>query len=130
MGEKKDGNTWYTFQDVVQPATLRKALMTTFVLDMQWLRANLGQDTKLVVVESYNPTKEPQGIFQSEGGRVTVVHPEFAKQRYPIMHSKVMLLFYDSYVRFVASSANLIEIDWTILGNIVFIQDVPFDAGK
>ncbi|KAJ2695436.1 hypothetical protein H4R19_005844, partial [Coemansia spiralis] len=129
-GERRDCSTWYTFHDVVQPGILRKAVLTTFVLDMAWLEAQLGRSAKLVVVKSYNPAVEPRGVFQSDGGRVTVVHPEFAGQRFPIMHSKLMLLFYDSYVRFVASSANLIEIDWTVLGNIVFIQDVPLDTSR
>ncbi|KAJ2751758.1 hypothetical protein IWQ56_006834, partial [Coemansia nantahalensis] len=129
-GEKRDRNTWYTFRDVVQPEALRKAVVTTFVLDMGWLRAQLGAGTKLVVVKSYSPGAEPRGVFQADGGRVTVVHPEFGAQRFPIMHSKIMLLFYDSYVRFVASSANLIEIDWSVLGNIVFIQDVPLDPRR
>ncbi|PIA13368.1 hypothetical protein COEREDRAFT_83546, partial [Coemansia reversa NRRL 1564] len=46
------------------------------------------------------------------------------------MHSKLMLLFYDNYVRFVASSANLFEIDWLILQNIVFIQDIPLNLNR
>ncbi|KAJ2084038.1 hypothetical protein H4R24_000387 [Coemansia sp. RSA 988] len=130
MGEKEDRNSCLTFRDLIQPDKLRKALLTTFVLDMEWMMPHFNPKTKLVIVKSYNPKCEACGASQSDSGRVTIVHPEFGKQRYPIMHSKIMLLFYDNYVRFVASSANLIEIDWSILQNIVFIQDVRLDPKK
>ncbi|KAJ2809537.1 hypothetical protein H4R20_000039 [Coemansia guatemalensis] len=130
LGEKEDRNSFFTFRDLIQPDKLRKALLTTYVLDMEWMMPHFNPQTKLVIVKSYNPKSEARGAFQSDNGRVTIVHPEFGKQRYPIMHSKIMLLFYDNYVRFVASSANLIEIDWTILQNIVFIQDVRLDPSR
>ncbi|KAJ2776107.1 hypothetical protein H4R18_005845 [Coemansia javaensis] len=131
VGERMDRATSYTLRDVMQPEILRKAVLTTFVLDLDWLLAQLRADTKVVLVESYKPAEQPPGVVQTEGGRITLVHPRFGKQQqFPIMHSKLMLLFYDSYVRFVASSANLLEVDWTVLQNIVFIQDVPLDAAR
>ncbi|KAJ2241047.1 hypothetical protein GGH97_004433 [Coemansia sp. RSA 475] len=128
-GENKS-NDCVTLTDVVQPDKLRKALLTTFVLDMEWLKPHFRAHTKLVIVQSYNPNVEPQGVLQSSDGLTTIVNPEFAGVKYPIMHSKIMLLFYDTYVRFVASSANLIEIDWTVMQNAVFIQDIRFDGSQ
>ncbi|KAJ2745485.1 hypothetical protein GGI20_002150 [Coemansia sp. BCRC 34301] len=127
LGEKENLADAMTLTDILQPAKLRKALLSTFVLDLDWLLPHFVPATKLVIVKSYDPAVEHRGVYQSEDGRVTLVNPEFAaKQMYPIMHSKVMLLFYDDYVRFVASSANLYREDWTRLQNIVFIQDMPF----
>ncbi|KAI8319279.1 phospholipase D/nuclease [Martensiomyces pterosporus] len=119
-----------SFAEILQPDKLRKALLTTFVLDLGWLMSHVKDSTKIVLVKSYNPQAERSGVLQTDSGNLTIVHPEFPRQRYPIMHSKVMLLFYDNYARFVASSANLIEIDWSVMQNIVFIQDVPFTPGK
>ncbi|KAJ2820145.1 hypothetical protein IWW50_005175, partial [Coemansia erecta] len=129
LGEKKSGD-YFTFTDVIQPDKLRKALLTAFVLDMEWLKPHFRADTKLVIVRSYDPNSEHQGVLQSADGMTTIVNPEFGGVKYPIMHSKIMLLFYDNYVRFVASSANLIEIDWTRMQNIVFIQDIRLDVSQ
>ncbi|KAJ2451599.1 hypothetical protein GGF42_004220, partial [Coemansia sp. RSA 2424] len=128
LGEKENLAEAVTLTDILQPrALLRKALLSSFVLDLDWLLPHFDPSTKLVVVKSYDPKVERRGVYQSEGGRVTLVNPEFsAKQQYPIMHSKIMLLFYDDYVRFVVSSANLYEDDWALLQNIVFIQDMPY----
>ncbi|KAJ2831641.1 hypothetical protein GGI24_001514 [Coemansia furcata] len=126
VGEKENLAEAMTLADIVQKSKLRKAVLSTFVLDLNWLLPHFDPSTKLVIVKSYNPNMEMRGVYQSECGQVTLVNPEFAKQNYPIMHSKVMLLFYDDYVRFVVSSANLFDVDWTVLQNIVFIQDMPY----
>ncbi|KAJ2406935.1 hypothetical protein GGF41_006850, partial [Coemansia sp. RSA 2531] len=94
VGEKENLTEAVTLADIVQRDKLRKALLSTYVLDLDWLLPHFDSSTKLVIVKSYNPN--------------------------------VMLLFYDDYVRFVASSANLFDIDWTLLQNIVFIQDLPY----
>ncbi|KAJ2397350.1 hypothetical protein GGI05_000685 [Coemansia sp. RSA 2603] len=111
---------------ILQKDTLRKALMTTYVLDLDWVVSHISQSTKLVVVTHYDKSKGNSGVLLSDSGRIMIVHMDYGSQRMPVMHSKLMLLFYDNYVRFVASSANLFAIDWTVLENIVFIQDFPF----
>ncbi|KAJ2559825.1 hypothetical protein EV175_000139 [Coemansia sp. RSA 1933] len=130
LHEPRDTNRYYTFTDVVQPTKLRKALLTTFVLDDHWVRSHFDRSTRLVIVKSYRPGEERPGVVQSDDGQLTYVNTVFGKQKYPVMHSKTMLLFYDRYVRFVASSANLLEIDWTVLANILFIQDFPYTPNR
>ncbi|KAJ2475209.1 hypothetical protein EV174_005358 [Coemansia sp. RSA 2320] len=126
-GGKANVSEAVTLTDIIQPNLVRKALLSTFVLDIDWLLAHFNSSTRIVVVKSYNPKVERRGVYQSHNGRVTLVNPEFTdKQAYPIMHSKIMLLFYDDYVRFVVSSANLFDVDWTMLQNIVFMQDLPY----
>ncbi|KAJ2313273.1 hypothetical protein H4S02_001907 [Coemansia sp. RSA 2611] len=128
-GEPANGDN-VTLRDVLQPAELRKALVTSFVVDMEWLLAHIREGTKLVVVKSYDPQSEPPGVQQTRGGQLTIVHPKFGRTRYPVMHSKLMLLFYPTYVRFVASSANLIDVDWSELQNMVFMQDMPLNTNR
>ncbi|KAJ2731315.1 hypothetical protein IW152_004620 [Coemansia sp. BCRC 34962] len=127
-GEKENLAEAMTLSDILQKSRLRKALLSTYVLDLDWLLRHFDSSTKLVIVKSYDPKVEQRGVYQSEGGRITLVNPEFANQGYPMMHSKIMLLFYDDYMRFVVSSANLFDIDWTVLQNIVFIQDMPYTS--
>ncbi|KAJ2658679.1 hypothetical protein IWW48_003918 [Coemansia sp. RSA 1200] len=129
LGEPKDTSKYYSLTDLLQPSKLRKALLTTYVLDVEWLLMHTSLSTKLVIVKSYSPSEEQSGVYQSEDGRITFVNPVFGVQKYPVMHSKIMLLFYDDYVRFVTLSANLIEIDWTVLANIMYIQDFPYNSG-
>ncbi|KAJ1729951.1 hypothetical protein LPJ72_004704 [Coemansia sp. Benny D160-2] len=129
LGEPQDTSKYYSLTDLLQPSKLRKALLTTYVFDVEWLLMHTGLSTKLVIVKSYSPSEEQTGVYQSEDGRITFVNPVFGVQKYPVMHSKIMLLFYDDYVRFVALSANLIEIDWTVLANIMYIQDFPYKSG-
>lgn len=115
-----------TLADIIQKHALKKALLSTYVLDMDWLQPHFLPNTKLVVVTHYNPKEERSGIYQTEDGKVTMVHPRFGyKQMYPMFHSKIMILWYESHVRLVVSSANLVNVDWDILQNIVFIQDLP-----
>ncbi|KAJ2768564.1 hypothetical protein GGI18_005567, partial [Coemansia linderi] len=128
VGQKENLAEAMTLSDILQKGKLRKALLSTYVLDLDWLLRHFDSSTKLVIVKSYDPKVEQRGVYQSEGGRITLVNPEFTNQTYPMMHSKVMLLFYDDYVRFVVSSANLFDIDWTVLQNIVFIQDMPYTS--
>ncbi|KAJ1956769.1 hypothetical protein GGI12_005220 [Dipsacomyces acuminosporus] len=130
QGQKYTKDETFSLKDIVQPDILRKALLTTMVLELDWLTSHFKSSTKLVIAESYDPNTQPGGVLQTNDQNITIIHPKFPRQRYPMMHSKIMLLFYDNYIRFVVSSANLIEIDWTIMHNIVFIQDVPFDPKK
>ncbi|KAI9499942.1 tyrosyl-DNA phosphodiesterase-domain-containing protein [Coemansia spiralis] len=123
LNERRDTTRSFTFSDVVQKATLRKALLTTFVLDMDWLLPHFGESTKLVIVKS--PNGEQPGVYQSS--RVTIVSPIFGTLNYPVMHSKVMLFFHDTYVRLAVSSANLIPVDWTVLANNLYVHDFPYN---
>ncbi|KAJ2847237.1 hypothetical protein IWW36_003953, partial [Coemansia brasiliensis] len=61
-----------TLEDLLQPHKLRKALLSTFVLEMDWLEPKFSKSTKLVIVKSYNPEEEPSGVMQTENGRITL----------------------------------------------------------
>ncbi|KAJ2854642.1 hypothetical protein GGI22_004425, partial [Coemansia erecta] len=67
LHEPRDTSRYYTLKDLVQPNKLRKALLTTFVLDTSWLLSHFDPSTKLVIVKSYNPSEEQPGVYQSEG---------------------------------------------------------------
>ncbi|ORX65025.1 phospholipase D/nuclease [Linderina pennispora] len=129
--ERSASDDMITFEALVQPEKLRKAILSAYVVDMEWLTSKFRSETKIVLVENYNPKTEHRGAMQFDRGMLTIVHPEFnPRQMYPIVHSKFMLLFYDAHVRLVVGSANLIPVDWSIIQNILFIQDLPYTPNQ
>ncbi|KAJ2636384.1 hypothetical protein GGF40_003035 [Coemansia sp. RSA 1286] len=114
-----------TLDQLIRKPEVEKVLVTSFVLDMDWLLRHFNETTKVVVVAHSNNREEKPGVYTSESGRVMVIRPSFNGLQWSIMHSKIMLLFCKGYMRLVVSSANFFSIDWTVLQNIVFIQDFP-----
>lgn len=57
---------------------------------------------------------------------MTIVRPEFPKfPAYGVMHSKVILIWRASGLRVVVSTGNLMEHDYEVVQNALFIQDLP-----
>ncbi|KAJ2387322.1 hypothetical protein GGI05_004119, partial [Coemansia sp. RSA 2603] len=69
---------------ILQKDTLRKALMTTYVLDLDWLVSHISQSTKLVVVTHYDKSKGNSGVLLSDSGRIMIVHMDYGSQRMPV----------------------------------------------
>ncbi|KAJ2599406.1 hypothetical protein GGF39_002236 [Coemansia sp. RSA 1721] len=105
-----------TLDQLIRKPEVEKVLVTSFVLDMDWLLRHFNETTKVVVVAHSNNREEKPGVYTSESGRVMVIRPSFNGLQWSIMHR---------YMRLVVSSANFFSIDWTVLQNIVFIQDFP-----
>ncbi|KAJ2862578.1 hypothetical protein GGH94_004198, partial [Coemansia aciculifera] len=58
---------------------------------------------------------------------IVCVQPEFPKPHVQIVHSRLLLLFYTHSMRFVVCTGNLVEGDWTIMHNCVYVWDFPMD---
>jgi Tyrosyl-DNA phosphodiesterase len=59
---------------------------------------------------------------------VRLCFPKLLDKGRSIMHSKLMLLFYESYMRIVVPTANLVPYDWGetgVMENTVFLIDLP-----
>ncbi|KAJ1664589.1 hypothetical protein IW140_005023 [Coemansia sp. RSA 1813] len=124
-----------TLVDILEAASLDQALLSSFLLDEEWLLGHFGHNTPITLVtnprnnsdSANNADAKHAAPVQSKSGRLTWVHPELPKPVYQIMHSKIMVLFYRHYMRFVVSTANLIPDDWSVMQNAVFLQDFPMD---
>lgn len=120
-----------SIEEVLQKDKLRKAVLSSFQWDHEWLFRKLDiRNTDLLMVVQAKTTAE-QDIIRAEGKdtnpRIKLCFPPMPGQ-VNCMHSKLMLLFYDSYLRIVVPSANLTEYDWgddNRMENMAFIIDLP-----
>lgn len=96
-------------KDMIPTKDLKKAILSSFVWDDEWLSNHLPDTVELCLIR---PTPFP---------RARVFFPDI--QGYGCMHVKLFLLEYSSHIRLVITSANLIEQDWCCTENIVFVQD-------
>ncbi|KAJ2401146.1 hypothetical protein GGI23_001592, partial [Coemansia sp. RSA 2559] len=140
QGVDNNPNETMSLVDILDASSLCQALVSSFLLDEEWLLGHFRRDTPVTLVT--NPSSAGDANSPSAGnskhaapvqykrGMHTWIHPEFPKPSCQIMHSKLMLLFHSHHMRFVASSANLIPDDWALMQNAVFLQDFPMDRGK
>ncbi|KAJ2502629.1 hypothetical protein GGH96_000915 [Coemansia sp. RSA 1972] len=101
---------------------LQSALITSFIIDMDWLLSHLLPHTPLTLIAD-----QTKHIDSSLHQNITWCNPEFVVPDVQIMHTKLMLLVYTTHVRFVISTGNLVPEEWTVVQNSVFIQDFPLD---
>ncbi|KAG2176438.1 hypothetical protein INT43_005678 [Umbelopsis isabellina] len=118
------GLDYLTIDQVIEAKYLKKALMTAFVVDMNFVEEKFPSDINVCIVMHNRPAKS----FQISPKRV-VVNPPMKDEKFGVFHSKLMLLFHQSSMRVVISSANFVDYDWNDLENVVFLQDFPMLEG-
>ncbi|KAJ2448558.1 hypothetical protein EV183_005377 [Coemansia sp. RSA 2336] len=112
-----------SFAEILDPTNLQAALLTSFTLDINWLEQHqINPDASLTLISQHIRYNDSADL-----ARYTIVRPEFPSPHVQIMHSKLMLLFFPRFMRFVVSTANLVEDEWSIVHNCLFIQDFPLD---
>ncbi|KAJ1678595.1 hypothetical protein EV182_003731, partial [Spiromyces aspiralis] len=112
---------------LIAPDGLQKAIISTFVLDFNWLLSMLPPSTRLCLIRHWDPgTGDRPGVFQITEN-IVAVHPSVA--RYGSIHAKFAVLFYPTYVRVIVSSANYIPYDWEAIQNVVYVQDFSYRNG-
>ncbi|PJF19193.1 hypothetical protein PSACC_01035 [Paramicrosporidium saccamoebae] len=96
-----------TFDEIFDTVGLEKCLLTTYVLDEEWLFPKLKEVPNVILC--YDDGKRHAQALVSKRGKLTCVMPSFPKfPSYGVMHCKLMLLFYADFLRVM-----------------VFIQDLP-----
>ena len=119
-------------EEVLQLPQLETAVMSSFQVDWEWLWSKLGKkeiDLMFVLQEGDHIVQTPLPNVPN----VRVCYPSM-KGQINCMHSKLMLLFYPTYLRIVVPTANLTPYDWGepfrgmpggIMENTVFLADLP-----
>jgi Tyrosyl-DNA phosphodiesterase len=119
-------------EEVLQLPQLETAVMSSFQVDWVWLWSKLGKKR----IELVFVLQEGDDIVQTplpNVPNVRVCYPSM-KGQINCMHSKLMLLFYPTYLRIVVPTANLTPYDWGepfrgmsggIMENTVFLADLP-----
>ena len=117
-------------EEVLRKDDLQLAVLSSFIWDTEWLFRKLDlsrtrvicamqakdEMTKTELLENTKDVKNLKLAFPSMAGLINC------------MHSKLMLLGYQSHLRVVVPSGNLIPHDWGETGgmeNVLFIIDLP-----
>jgi len=122
-------------EEVLEPLTLRTAVLSAFQWDMEWLLSKLrtppnGGTTKCVfVMQGKDAALRKELLANVEQARsfLRLIFPPMEGQVH-CMHSKLMLLFHPHKLRVAIPTANLLNFDWGETGlmeNTVFIIDLP-----
>lgn len=134
FGYERTGND-IKIEEVLEPLTLRTAVLSAFQWDMEWLLPKLrtplnGGTTKCVfVMQGKDEAIRRELLANIEQARsfLRLVFPPMGGQVH-CMHSKLMLLFHPQKLRVAIPTANLLNFDWGETGlmeNTVFIIDLP-----
>lgn len=123
-------------EEVLQPSHLDAAMISSFQWDWNWLLPKLDtQRTKFVfVIHAKDEETRKKSRTDFDGApNVRLCFPPIEGQ-IGCMHSKLMLLFYPTYLRVVIPTANLMPFDWGepfqglqggVMENTVFLIDLP-----
>ncbi|CAO3660682.1 unnamed protein product [Umbelopsis ramanniana] len=114
------GSDYITIGQVIEAKYLKKALLTAFVVSMDFVEEQFPEHINVCIVMHGR-----QGsAFQVSPKRI-VVNPPMSNPNFGVFHSKLMLLFHQNSLRVVIGSANFVDYDWCELENVLFIQDFP-----
>ncbi|KAK4541005.1 hypothetical protein LTR36_008374 [Oleoguttula mirabilis] len=122
-------------EEILEPNTLRTAVMSAFQWDTDWVLAKLkvppnGGSTRLIwIMQAKDESLRQQMRKETEGMRsfLRLCFPPMEGQVH-CMHSKLMLLFHPHKLRVAIPSANLLNFDYGESGsmeNSVFMVDLP-----
>lgn len=110
-----------SFEDILQANQLSKCLLTAYVVEEDWLREQLINVPRIILVSDDGKRSSQVRKYTLPGSRLTVVHPCFPRfPNYGVMHIKLMLLWYEQagFLRVVVSSGNLRSEDYDRLQNV------------
>jgi hypothetical protein len=110
---------------------------SSFQTDVEWLVNSVippSVSRMIYILHSPAPSKDKPSHPRQTRGNSMFCFPRL-RGGYGCMHVKLylilldlisrLLVIHDTFLRLVICSANLVEYDWTILENVVFIQDFP-----
>ncbi|KAI8923936.1 tyrosyl-DNA phosphodiesterase I [Entophlyctis helioformis] len=114
-----------SIDDIINKSLLRKACLSTYVIDEDWLFSKLLVGAKVCIARA-KPGSVGANVTQIALSKdVMFIFPS-NPQRFGTMHIKLMVLWFPTYLRVAVMSANLVDYDWETLENVVFCQDFKF----
>ncbi|XXQ37425.1 PLD phosphodiesterase domain-containing protein [Plasmodiophora brassicae] len=121
--EEYRGGNGIAFDDLIDAPRLKRAFLTTYIIDEEWLREKLASVPDVCIALHWQAADgDRAGVRRRDQWRI--LHPP--KPAFSCMHAKLMLLSYDGFLRVVISSGNLVPVDYGgYEKNIVFVQDFP-----
>ncbi|KAF2397916.1 phospholipase D/nuclease [Trichodelitschia bisporula] len=121
-----------TIEEVLVKERLKTAVFSAFMWDVPWFFSKLDMLTTnmVLVMQGKTALDRENTTRELAAWGLPNVRLCFPPQMgpYTCMHSKLMLLFYETHMRIVVPSANLLDFDWGetgIMENTVFLIDLP-----
>ena len=94
------------------------------VFDIDVLKPMLEAKVPLTVfLERSSDDKGPQVEYSTKLNMNLVYQQKWGANFYGVFHSKIMLLEFDDRLRVVIPSANLYELDWEMLSQVICPQE-------
>nr|OQO15934.1 hypothetical protein B0A51_17120 [Rachicladosporium sp. CCFEE 5018] len=130
LGHPRDG-TDIKLEEVLEPLTLRTAVLSAFQWDPTWLLAKLRRSqTKCIFVMQAKTFEEREQIAEAQVENSSWLRFVFPSMENGVncMHSKLMLLFHPEKLRIAVPTANLLDFDWGetgVMENSVWLIDLP-----
>ncbi|KAK3322337.1 tyrosyl-DNA phosphodiesterase-domain-containing protein [Apodospora peruviana] len=116
-------------EEVLQRSKLELAVLSSFQWDGGWLVSKLDLARTRVILVAYAADEAQKAEMEANVPRERIRFC-FPPMQGPIgnMHSKLMLLKYEGYLRVVVPTGNLMPYDWGdtgVMENMAFIIDLP-----
>ncbi|KAL2754686.1 hypothetical protein ACRALDRAFT_1063472 [Sodiomyces alcalophilus JCM 7366] len=117
-----------TLDEILDRQNLVMAVLTSFQWDERWLLSKIDLTrTRMVLVAYANSEAQKQSMRDNvPSHRIRFCFPPMGNMGY--LHSKLQLLKFESYLRIVIPTGNLVPYDWGESGeleNMVFLIDLP-----
>ncbi|KAL2124163.1 hypothetical protein VTJ04DRAFT_528 [Mycothermus thermophilus] len=115
-------------EEVLQKGQLQLAVLSSYQWDEEWLLSKIDiSRTKLILVAyAADEIQQEQMRANVPRERIRFCFPPMGTMG--SMHSKLMILKFDGYIRIVVPTGNLMSYDWGETGtmeNMVFLIDLP-----
>ncbi|KAK4146998.1 tyrosyl-DNA phosphodiesterase-domain-containing protein [Dichotomopilus funicola] len=115
-------------EEVLQKQQLRLAVLSSYQWDENWLlnKVDISRTKLILVAFAANEAQKEEMRSNVPSNRIRFCFPPMYGMG--AMHSKLMLLKYDTYMRIVIPTGNLMSYDWGETGtmeNMVFLIDLP-----
>ncbi|KAF1810319.1 phospholipase D/nuclease [Eremomyces bilateralis CBS 781.70] len=135
FGQPRDNDI--KIEEVLRPSDLRLAVLSAFQWDMEWILNKVKPTTKLVfVMEAKEEEVRKQWRTDADHYKNLVLCFPPMPGQVNRMHSKLMLLSFENWIRVVIPTANLVPYDWGesanpnnrvsgVMENSLFLIDLP-----
>ena len=121
--DNDDGDDRITIEEVLQKRELELAVLSSYQWDEEWLLAKVDVARTRVVLVAFAADEAQRREMRANvpAGRIRFCFPPMAQPPVVVagaMHSKLLLLKYEAYVRVVVPTGNLMSFDWGETGTM------------
>lgn len=118
-------------EDIIYPKhKVIKALVSSYVVDMDWLCGLFNPDTPLLIIKHGNDS----GTFKlNERSNTFLCHPPMrltakGSLAHGAMHVKFFIIYFPDRVRVAISTGNAVAFDYQTIENSIWMQDFPLQT--